>query len=41
MRKIAYSKDTLKTLRRIPANISAIIRAKIEQFANDPVSLAN
>jgi mRNA interferase RelE/StbE len=41
MRKIAYSKDALKTLRRIPANISATIRAKIEQYANDPVSLAN
>lgn len=41
MKKVAYSKDALKTLSRIPANISRQIRAKIEQYASDPKSLAN
>lgn len=41
MKKVAYSKDALKTLRRIPANVAASIRAKIGQYAADPASLAN
>jgi len=40
MKKIAYSKAALKTLRRIPANTSAKIRSKIEQYAADPASQA-
>lgn len=30
----------MKTLRRIPANTAALIRAKIEQYADDPSTLA-
>ena len=41
MRRITYSKDAIRTLRRLPANVSALIISKIEQFANDPVSLGN
>ena len=41
MKQIAYSKDALRTLTRIPANVSRLIRAKIEQYATDPASLAN
>ncbi len=41
MRTITYSKDAIRTLRRLPANVSALIVSKIEQFANDPVSLGN
>lgn len=40
MKRIAYSKDALRTLRRIPANVAATIRGKIEQYASDPASLA-
>jgi mRNA interferase RelE/StbE len=40
MKEIAYSKSALKTLRRIPANVSATIRGKIEQYASDPASLS-
>lgn len=41
MRKIAYSKDAAKALKRIPANEAKRIRGKIEQYAADPESLAN
>lgn len=41
MKQIAYSKDALKTLRRIPANEAKRIRSKIEQYAQDPVALAH
>lgn len=41
MKKIAYSKSSLKTLRKLPANDAKRITAKIEQFASDPASLAN
>ncbi len=41
MKRIAYSKDALKTLRRMPANTSALIRSKIEQYAAEPAALAN
>jgi mRNA interferase RelE/StbE len=41
VKKIAYSKSALKTLRRIPSNESAKIRAKILQYATDPASQAN
>lgn len=41
MKRIAYSKDALKTLSRIPANVSKLIRSKIEQYATDPATQAN
>jgi mRNA interferase RelE/StbE len=41
MKRIAFSKEALRTLRRMPANVSALIRSKIEQYAFDPGSLAN
>ncbi|MEN9896032.1 MAG: hypothetical protein RIR97_1884 [Pseudomonadota bacterium] len=40
MKKIAYSKKALQTLRRIPTNESSRIRGKIEQYAKDPETLA-
>jgi mRNA interferase RelE/StbE len=39
--QIAYSRDALKTLARLPANVARLIRDKIEQYAADPASLAN
>jgi mRNA interferase RelE/StbE len=41
VKPVTYSKDALRTLRRIPANVSATIRGKIEQYAEDPASQAN
>ena len=41
MKEIAYSKASLKTLRRLPANEAKRIVAKIEQYAKAPASLAN
>lgn len=41
MRSIAYSKDALRTLARIPANTAMQIRRKIESYAADPASQAN
>jgi mRNA interferase RelE/StbE len=41
MRRIAYTKQALKALRRIPANTARTIRAKIDQYAANPSSLAN
>lgn len=41
MKRIAFSKEALHTLRRMPTNTSAIVRSKIEQYAADPASLAN
>ncbi|KJF69965.1 type II toxin-antitoxin system RelE family toxin [Agrobacterium arsenijevicii] len=41
MKKIAYSKSSLKVLRRLPTNEATRITAKIEQYASDPKSLAN
>ena len=41
MKKIAYSKTSLKTLRRIPTNEAKRIRLKINQFNNDPASMTN
>jgi mRNA interferase RelE/StbE len=40
-KKIAYSKQAIKTLMRIQSNESARIRAKISQCASDPDSMAN
>lgn len=41
MKRITYSKEALKTLSRIPANISKLIRSKIEQYAADPATQTN
>jgi mRNA interferase RelE/StbE len=41
LRNVAYSKDAAKALRRLPANLSKLIRSKLEQYANDPESLRN
>lgn len=38
---ITYSKDALKTLRRMPANVATLIVSKLERYAADPASLAN
>lgn len=41
MKAIFYSRDAAKTLRRMPGNVAATIRAKIEQYAQEPQTLAN
>ncbi len=41
MKRIAYSKDALRALSRMPANVAVLIRSKIAQYAADPASLAN
>ena len=41
MKKIAYSKLSLKVLRRLPINEAKRITLKIEQYADDPQSIAN
>jgi len=41
MKRIAYSKVALATLARIPTDVSALIRSKIDQYATDPRSFAN
>ncbi len=41
MKQIAYTKAAIKTLARMPANTSALIRSKIEAYAADPASQAN
>ncbi len=41
VKPITYSRTAIKSLRRMPTNISALIVSKIEQYASDPASLAN
>ncbi len=41
MKRVAYSKDALRTLRRMPSNAAANIREKIELYATTPEALAN
>lgn len=41
MKTITFSRDALKTLRRIPPNTAATIRSKIGGYAENPASLAN
>lgn len=36
MYQIEYSKQSIRTLRRTPANTAALIRSKIEVVAQDP-----
>lgn len=38
---IRYTKAALKTLTKMPANTARLIREKIQQYAQDPASLAN
>lgn len=37
---ILYSRDALRSLRKMPANASARIRFKFRQYATDPENLA-
>ncbi|ULB12519.1 type II toxin-antitoxin system RelE/ParE family toxin (plasmid) [Cereibacter azotoformans] len=41
MKQISYTKAALRTLRRMPANTAALIRSKIEDYAQAPASQAN
>lgn len=41
MKDIAYSRDAIKTLRRMPSNTSKRIKSKIEAYAKNPASQAN
>jgi mRNA interferase RelE/StbE len=38
---IAYSRDALKALRRMPANEARRVRKKVEAYARDPESQTN
>ena len=40
MKAISYSRDAQKTLLKLPANLSRLIRGKIFQYASDPASLS-
>ncbi|UEM01875.1 type II toxin-antitoxin system RelE/ParE family toxin [Skermanella rosea] len=39
--QIQYEAQAAKSLRKLPANVRNRIRSKIEQYAQDPTSLAN
>jgi mRNA interferase RelE/StbE len=41
MKPVTYTRAAVKVLRRMPANTAALIRMKVQQYAVDPVSLAN
>ncbi len=41
MKKIAFSKSSLKVLRKMPATDAARVNSKIKQYARDPASLGN
>ncbi|PLX36725.1 MAG: cytotoxic translational repressor of toxin-antitoxin stability system [Hyphomicrobiales bacterium] len=41
MKQVAYSRSSLKVLRKMPANDARRIRDKVRQYAQDPASLAN
>jgi mRNA interferase RelE/StbE len=41
MKDIAFSKEALKALRRMPRNVAELIRAKIDLYAREPESLAS
>lgn len=41
MRQIIYARDALKTLRSIDKATAKRIQAKVAQYADNPVSLAN
>ena len=41
MKNVAYSKSSIKALKRLPANDAKRIRSKINQYNDDPSSLFN
>jgi mRNA interferase RelE/StbE len=41
VKQITFTKQATRTLRNIPRNVAARIVAKIEQYAENPESLAN
>lgn len=41
MRRVAYSKDALRTLQRLPVDRRRLFVSKIETYAADPAALAN
>ncbi|WP_235506493.1 type II toxin-antitoxin system RelE family toxin [Altererythrobacter sp. Root672] len=41
VRQISYSRSAIRVLRRMPSNVAVLIRSKIEQYAENPVSQAN
>ena len=41
MKQIIYTRVARRTLEKMPANTTRLIRSKIEQYAADPASLAN
>lgn len=41
MKKITYTKKAMKDLAKMPRNTQQNVRAKINQYAHNPASLAN
>ncbi|MCB2064544.1 MAG: type II toxin-antitoxin system RelE/ParE family toxin [Novosphingobium sp.] len=41
MKQISYTRAAIKALSRMPSTTAKRIRSKIEQYANDPKSLAS
>lgn len=41
MKEISYTREALKALKRMPNNVQSQVRRKIEQYADDPQTLAN
>jgi mRNA interferase RelE/StbE len=41
MKRVVYSRDAVKTLRRMPANTAQLIRSKVDLYAADPSAQAN
>lgn len=41
MKTVTFTRQAAKALRRIPANVAALIMAKIDLYAADPASLGN
>jgi len=41
VKPITYTRAAIKALRRMPANMATRIMTKIEEYAADPVALAN
>lgn len=41
MKQVTYSREAIRVLGRMPANLSRLIRDKVERYAADPASLAN
>ncbi|MDP3861699.1 MAG: type II toxin-antitoxin system RelE/ParE family toxin [Phaeovulum sp.] len=41
MKQISYTKSAIRVLRRLPADMATLIRAKFEAYAQDPSSQAN